>query len=109
MNFHWAMDRLRENKRVRRAAWAREVIVAGTTSPGGDGGPDYVVPETYTRTWHLFMQDGYLGQSFWEGGVINGWGGSIGGAADDDPVRDGMVYSATDADRAADDWDLLEC
>jgi hypothetical protein len=60
------------------------------------------------RVWHLFMQDGYLGQSFWEGGIINGWGGSIGGAADDDPIRDGMLYPATDADRQADDWELYE-
>jgi hypothetical protein len=108
MNFQWAMDRLRENKRVRRASWARETIEAGTKLPGGDGSADYIVPETYTLVWHLFMAEGFLGKSFWEGGIINGWGGSIGGALDDDPVRNGMVYSATDADRQADDWGLLQ-
>lgn len=107
MNFQWAMDRLRENKRVRRASWPRETIAAGTKLLGGDGGPDYVVPKTYTLVWHLFMMDGFLGEDFWESGIINGWGGSIGGAADDDPVRDGMVYLATDVDRQADDWERI--
>lgn len=103
MNFQWAMDQLQGNQRVRRASWASETINARFASSDGD----YVVPETYARRWHLFMQDGYLGKSFWKNGIINGWGGSIGGAADDDHVRDGMVYSATDADRQADDWELL--
>lgn len=110
MNFQWAMDRLRENKRVRRSTWARETIEAGTKLPGGDGGSDYIVPKTYTLIWHLFMMREFLepkNTSFWESGIINGWGGSIGGAADDDSVRDGMLYSATDADRQADDWELL--
>lgn len=105
MNFQWAMNQLRENKRVRRAAWLQETINAGTVFADADG--DYTVPETYTKRWHLFMQDGYLGQSFWMSGIINGWGGSIGGAADDDPVRDGMVYSPTTEDAMADDWELL--
>lgn len=108
MDFHWALEQLRENRRVRRASWPRETIRAGTRWPGGDGGPEFVVPKAYTRTWHLFMQDGYLGQDFWKSGIINGWGGSIGGAADDDPVRDGMCYSATRSDREADDWELHE-
>jgi hypothetical protein len=106
MNYQWAMDCLREDKRVRRASWARETVKAGTKLPGGDGA-DYIVPKDYTLVWHLFMMDGFLGHDFWESGIINGWGGSVGGADDDDPVRDGMIYSATDDDRQADDWELL--
>jgi hypothetical protein len=95
-NFHWAMDRLRENKRVRRACW----IVENTVTE---------FPKTQTRTWHLFMVREFLEPEcaeYWTGGRINGWGGSVGGGSEID--KNGMLYSPTDDDRAATDWEMYE-
>ena len=109
MNFNWAMDRLRENKCVRREVWPVKTIEAGSRLPGGDGGPDFVVPKTFTLIWHLFMMKEFLEPEcaeYWTGGLINGWGGSVGGGSETD--KNGMLYSPTDDDRAATDWKLYK-
>jgi hypothetical protein len=93
------MDRLRENKRVRRACWVVETLVT-----------DF--PKTRTRTWHLFMIKEFLefkNVNWWTGGRINGWGGQVGGgSADDELPHDGMIYCPTKDDVAATDWQLYE-
>jgi hypothetical protein len=108
MDFQWAIQRLKENKRVRRVIWPIETVKAGTVLDVGDGETETIKADR-TRTWHLFMTEEYLepkNAAFWQNGIVNGWGGSIGGADDDDPVRDGMSYSPTAEDQAATDWEL---
>jgi hypothetical protein len=39
----------------------------------------------------------------WRGGILAGWGGAIGGTADD--PKDGMPYAPTVADGVATDWE----
>ena len=87
MDFHQAMDRLREGKRVRRRDWPVEKVAAGTKIAGGDGGLDYIVPEAFVRVWHLFVVKDFLKPecvSFWTDGLVNGWGYSVGGGSETD-------------------------
>lgn len=79
---------VRNGGRARRHAWAKVTEYTRTTPP-----------LNYERCWHIWLAD--------VGSIINGWGGSIGGAADDDSIRDGDVYSPKNEDRIADDWELL--
>jgi hypothetical protein len=106
MDFTWALLQLSIGKRVRRHCWPIQKIEAGAKR-SADGVP-YDVEKTIVRQWHLWVMDGYKGRDFWRSGIINGWGGSVGGAADDDSVRDGMLYSATNEDMTADDWELMQ-
>lgn len=103
MQYNEALDLLQQSKRVRRASWPRETIRAGTKVAGSDG--DYVIAKTYELVWHLFMMDGFIGEPFWQAGIVNGWGYQVGGAADDDPIRDGMCYTPTHEDTVATDWE----
>jgi hypothetical protein len=75
--------------RARRKCWANVVEFTRTTPP-----------LNFERRWHIWMQSDV-------GGIVQGWGGSIGGAADDDPIRDGTGYSPSDEDRTAFDWELI--
>jgi hypothetical protein len=75
--------------RARRSIWAAVQDYTRSTPP-----------MQMVRRWHIWQQPDV-------GGIINGWGGSIGGADDGDPVRNGMGYSPTNEDRIANDWELL--
>jgi hypothetical protein len=86
--FEEAILYIRDGGRARRAVWATVSDYTRETPP-----------LNYQRRWHIWMDDG--------GSIINGWGGSIGGAPEDDPIRDGTLYSATNADRTASDWELI--
>jgi hypothetical protein len=98
MNFEWAMKQLQRQQRVRRKIWADVTIITDT-----------MPPLNRRRVWHLFMQSlDFIGEDFWKGGIINGWGGSIGCAEDGAIIRDGMTYSPTNDDRTANDWELVE-
>lgn len=88
--FEDAIQWLVKGGRARRKVWADI--------------PDYTSstpPLAIRRRWHIRMDMD-------NGGFINGWGGSIGAAADGDPIRDGMGYRPTDEDRVAQDWELYE-
>ena len=87
--FEDAMAFVMRGGRARRAIWASVRDYTRSTSQ-----------LQLERRWHIW-QDGD------NGGLINGWGGSIGGALDGDPIRDGMLYSPTDEDRLATDWQLM--
>ena len=87
--FEEALGYVLNGGRARRQCWAEVTDYTRTTPP----------LKTFRR-WHIWQQPDV-------GGLINGWGGSIGGAADDDPVRNGMGYSPSDDDRMATDWELL--
>jgi hypothetical protein len=87
--FEDAITWVQKGGRARRRVWA-DVTEYTLTTP----------PLNRQRRWHIWLSD--------SSGIVNGWGGSVGGAADDDPIRNGMLYSATDADRVAADWELLD-
>ena len=87
MDFQWAMEQVYEGKRVRRRAWARVTRYTDSTPP-----------LNYELVWRVWKPK--------DTSLVNGGGGSIGGAADGDPIRNGMTYSATPDDKAADDWEL---
>jgi len=84
-SFKWAMEKVHAGERVRRRDWPREG----------------------RRKWHLFLMAEFETLEFWRSGIINGWGGQAGGAADDDPMRDGMLYTPTPDDEQAADWETL--
>jgi len=83
----WVMN----GARVRRRSWAKVLEYTRTTPP-----------ISYDRTWRIWLSDD-------SGSIMQGWGGQIGAILpSDDPVRDGTYYAASDDDRIADDWELLE-
>lgn len=88
MRFEDALYYLMDGGRVRRACWAVIVDYTRTTPP-----------RKTERVWRIWREE--------DGNVVGGWGGSVGGAAIGDPVRDGSVYLATDEDRFATDWEIL--
>ncbi len=96
MRFDWAMKQLQRQKRVRRKVWA-DIIVVTDTMP----------PLNRRHVWHLFIRPEFIGENYWMVGIINGWGGQIGGAVDGAVIRDGMTYNPTEADMAADDWESM--
>ena len=91
--YEWAKERLRDGTRVRRSSWPVSVESDGSL-----------------RKWHLFVDSDFLmpqNINSWENGIVNGWGGQVGCASDDDLVRDGMLYLPTKEDREATDWELF--
>ena len=85
--FEEAILYLANGGRARRKCWANVMEYTRATPP-----------MNFERRWHIWMTDS---------GIVNGWGGSIGGAADGEPIRNGMVYLPSDEDRIAYDWELL--
>jgi hypothetical protein len=76
---------------ARRACWASVPEYTRATPP-----------MARKRQWRVWMS----GDS---GSIMQGWGGQIGMQLDaGDPIRDGTYYSATDDDRTAADWEMLE-
>ena len=88
MKFEEAIALALNGTHVRRACWANVPTYTQATPP-----------MQFYKTWRVFASGVSL---------VNGWGGSIGGAPDGDPIRNGMLYSASDADRIADDWEVVK-
>ncbi len=89
MKFEEALREVWVNGRsVRRSIWATVSDYTKTTPP-----------LQVNRTWKVFAYDGRL---------INGWGGSVGGAPEGDPIRDGMLYTPSNEDKIAVDWELTD-
>lgn len=87
--FEDAIQWVLSGSRVRRGCWARVPEYTRATPP-----------IAYERSWRI-----------WQGGsgIMQGWGGQTGMALDaDDPIRDGTYYQASDDDRVANDWELIE-
>lgn len=97
MNYEQALVHVRTGSRVRRHAW----------------------PLNGSNRWHIWLVKGagFENSEFWRSGIVNGWGGSVGAADDEDKPcdltpfsdewliqNDGMLYTSTLADRAAKDW-----
>lgn len=76
---------------ARRRCWARIPQYTQATPP-----------MMYEKMWRIWQNPDV-------GGLVQGWGGQIGMQLDPgDPIRDGTNYQASDEDRVATDWELLE-
>ena len=81
----WVMN----GGRARRGCWAKVPEYTRATPP-----------IAYDRMWRIWQSDS---------SIMQGWGGQIGMQLDpDDPIGDGTYYTPIDADRVADDWELIE-
>jgi hypothetical protein len=85
MDYTWATNKLGVGRRVRRHGWPQRTVQLddGTTA---------------TTFWHVWVANGYRGRESWQSGIVQGWG----------PVEDGLLYSPTEEDREAGDWELLD-
>jgi hypothetical protein len=62
-------------------------------------------PKPTRGIWRIWLISDFVDSEFRRAGIVNGWGGSVGGGSATD--HDGMLYSATDEDKAAVDWSIL--
>ena len=69
-------------------------------------------PKRDGLVWHIWHHDDVGDQSTYEGGLCQGWGGQIGWEhaeivlVNGDQLRDGTMYSSTEGDRLAQDWEI---
>ncbi len=92
MNFKEACEELLKGKRLRRKAWPVSTVSDGTV-----------------EYWHIWVISDYLKpeyEKFWDGGLVNGWGGSVGAGSDID--NDGMLYKPSIKDAIATDWVIYD-
>ena len=76
--------------KARRRCWAKVYEYTRTTPPIG-----------YERYWRIWSDKNV-------GGVVQGWVAKSVWNLPCDSIRDGTYYASSDADRIADDWELLE-
>lgn len=80
---------IRNGGKARRKCWT--VVTEYTQS---------TPPLKFDRYWRIWMS---------ETQIIQGWGGQIGARLEtNDPIRDGTYYQATNEDRTANDWELID-
>ncbi len=97
MTFEQILASVYAGKRARRSVWANIPAFTETTPP-----------MQRNRIWRIWLTPDWRGKENWSQGLVQGWGGQIGfQLAPDDPIRDGTLYTASDEDRIAKDWELL--
>ena len=90
MHFEDAIRFVQNGGRARRYVWASVTEYTRTTPP-----------LTRQRQWHIWASDS-------SGSIINGWGGQVGmELPQGEPIRDGQLYSPSNEDRVATDWELM--
>lgn len=93
--FEDAIQGVMNGFRARRRCWAKVPEYTRATPP--------IAYERYWRIWQERDAGGIVGS------IVQGWGGQIGFTLPpDDPIRDGTYYKASNDDRIADDWELID-
>jgi hypothetical protein len=68
-------------------------------------------PKHDNHVWHIWHQNDAGDQSSYEGGLVKGWGGQMGFipsevvSVNGDDLTDGTMYTPTEGDRLATDWE----
>lgn len=99
-------------RQFRRACWPRRQRLAVIYPRIDELRPANL--EQTELVWHIWHVDDAGDQSTFEGGLVQGWGGQMGAegaevvSVNGDDRRDGTMYTPTEGDRLADDWEPLD-